>query len=90
MLARVDLGLPATGSIGACVPVRYKSRTACEGQLMYRGLITNRTGKVGRIRVIVIATMGGGGTKVNLLPYPILFADDLLHTFHRLPCLCVT
>ena len=24
--------------------------------------------------------------KVNLLPYRKLFAEDLLHTFHRLPC----
>ena len=26
---------------------------------------------------------------VNLLPYPNLFAYDLQHTFHRLPCRCV-
>ena len=31
---------------------------------------------------------GGGGTKINLLPYPNLFAYDLLHIFHRLLCLC--
>ena len=33
---------------------------------MYRGLITNRTGKVGRIRVVVIA----GGYEGKLAPLP--------------------
>ena len=56
---------------------------------MYRGLITNRTGKFGRIHVISTATRGGGRAKANLLSYPKLFAYDLLQTFHCLPYRCV-
>ena len=89
VLARVDLGLPATGSIGACAPVRYNSRTACEGQLHVLGADYQSDGEGWADTRQRYSHQGEGGTKVNLIPYPKLFAYDLLHTFRRLPCRCV-
>ena len=89
VLAWVDLGLSATGSIGACAPVRYNSRTACEGQLHVLGAGYQSDGEGWADTRQRYSHQGEGGTKVNLIPYPKLFAYDLLHTFHRFPSRCV-
>ena len=64
MLAWVDLSLLATGSTDIYMPqlVTVPAPLARAG-CMYRGLMTNWAEKIGRIRVIVIATRGGSGRR---------------------------
>ena len=85
----VDLALPATGSIGAYPAARYSCPTACAGQLHVSGIDYQLDGEGWADTRHSYSHQGGGGTKVNLLPYPNLLAYDFLHTFHRLPCRCV-
>ena len=61
MLARVDLGVHPRRAVLVLVPQLVPVHAPlAKVSRMDRGLITNRTGKVGRIPVIVIPTRGGG------------------------------
>ena len=69
MLARLDLGLPATGRIGASAPVSYSSRTAYEGQLHLSGADYQSDGE-GWADTRQSYSHQGGGDEGKLAPIP--------------------